>query len=58
MSSLSGVIGNLLGGFLSDHIGVKGYYFTIGVLSAAAAAIFVITRKRETRVPARMRTGG
>ncbi len=58
MSSLSGVLGNLLGGFLSDSIGVKGYYFTIGVLSAAAAAIFVITRRRETRAPAQIRTGG
>ena len=46
MSSLSGVVGNLLGGMLSDRFGVQTYYLVMGLLGGAAALIFIFTRKR------------
>lgn len=45
MSSLSGVLGNLLGGFVSNRFGVQSYYLALAVLGAAASVAFILTRK-------------
>lgn len=46
MSSLSGVVGNLLGGFLSNNFGVQSFYLTVGILGTIATVLFIITRRR------------
>lgn len=45
MSSLSGVMGNLLGGFLCDNYGVRIYYLVVGILVMSAAILLALTRR-------------
>ena len=45
------IIGNLLGGFLIDGIGVSGYLYLCCGLLALALVIFLVTRKKKKSVP-------
>ncbi len=43
MNSLAGIVGNLLGGYLMDTIGVRSFYCVAGLLILAALAFFTVS---------------
>lgn len=51
MSSLSGVVGNLVGGMISNAFGVQTFYLVISIIVAASTVLFLLTRRSPT--PAR-----
>jgi len=50
MNSLAGIVGNLLGGYLMDVIGVQRFYFVAGMVIVFAFLFFVISFPVGTKV--------
>ncbi len=42
-SSLSGIIGNLLGGYMIRYVGIKSFYLVSGVVQVVAVTLFVLS---------------
>lgn len=48
MSSLSGVVGNLVGGMVSNAFGVQSFYLIVSIIVAVSTVLFIITRRLKT----------
>ena len=46
MSSVAGILGNLVGGAVFDAIGAKTFYITVSVLFVLSAGVFLMSFKK------------